>query len=156
MKLNMSKTECILLGPLKGRYKNIEGVTVNESCVKTLGIYVGHDKKMCYDNNWTKTVNDIEKLFESWKKRKLTIFGKVCVVNTLAISKLIYVASILEYPDKNTIKLLNAKIFEFLWNKRDRIKRNTLIGPICDGGIKIVDIESKIKALKASRTKKLY
>ena len=155
MKLNLSKTECILLGPLKGRYKKIEGVTVNESCVKTLGIYVGHNKKMCYDNNWTKTENDIEKLFESWKKRKLTIFGKVCVINTSAISKLIYVASILEYPDENTIKLLNTKIFEFLW-KRDRIKRNTMIGSICNGGIKIVDIESKINALKASWTKKLY
>ena len=68
-------------------------------------------------------------------------------------TKLIYVASILEYPDENTIKLLNAKIFKFLWNKRDRIKRNTLIGPIRDGGIKIVNIESKIKALKASWTK---
>ena len=56
------------------------------------------------------------------KKRKLTIFGKVCVINTLAISKLIYVASILEYPDENTIKLLNAKNFEFLWNKRERIR----------------------------------
>ena len=112
MKLNLSKTESILLGPLKGRYKKIEGVTVNESCVKTLGIYVGHNKKMCYDNNCTKTVNDIEKLFESWKKRKLTLFGKVCVINTLAISKLIHVASILEYPDENTIKLLSYGIRE--------------------------------------------
>ena len=97
MKLNLSKAECILLGPLKGRFKKIEGVTVNETCVKTLGIYIGHDKKICYENKWTNTVNDIQKLFESWKKRKLTIFGKVCVINTLAISKLIYVASILEY-----------------------------------------------------------
>ena len=40
---------------------------------------------------------------------------------------------------------------------RDRIKRNTLIGPICDGGIKIVDIESKIKAfLKLLGPKKIY
>ena len=31
-----------------------------------------------------------------------------------------------------------------------------MIGSICNGGIKIVDIESKIKALKASWTKKLY
>ena len=136
MKLNLSKTECILLGPLKGHYKKIEGVTVNETCVKTLGIYIGHDKKICYENNWTNTVNDIQKLFESWKKRKLTIFCKVCVINTLAISKLIYVASILEYPDETTIKLLNTKIYKFLWNKRDKIKWNTLIGPICDGGIK--------------------
>ena len=70
----MSKTECILLGPLKGLHKNIEGM--NEFCVKTLGIYVGHDNKMRYDNNRTKTVNDIEKLFESWKKRKLQFLVK--------------------------------------------------------------------------------
>ena len=77
------------------------------------------------------------------------------VINTLAISKLIYVASILEYLDENTIKSINTKCFEFLWNKRDRITRNTLIGSICNGGIKIVDIESKITALKASWTKDL-
>ena len=72
MKLNLSKTECILQGPLKGRYKKIEGVTVNIYCVKTLGIYVGHNKKMSYDNNWTKIINDIEKLFEFLNKRKFT------------------------------------------------------------------------------------
>ena len=57
--------------------------------IKALGIYIGHDKGDCYENNWTKTYNDMQKLFESWKKRKLTIFGKTCIVNTLGISKLI-------------------------------------------------------------------
>ena len=49
--------------------------------------YLYHDKVECYNKNWMKVYDNMEKLFESWKKRKLTIFGKCCVVNTLAISK---------------------------------------------------------------------
>ena len=73
MKLNLSKTECILLGSLKGKYTDIDGITVNDTCVKVLGIHIGHDKESCYKNNWTKKIDDIQKLFESWKKRKLTL-----------------------------------------------------------------------------------
>ena len=156
MKLNLSKTECILLGPLKGQYTNIDNITVNNTCVKVLGIHIGHDKDLCYKNNWNKKIDDVEKLFESWKKRKLTIFGKVCLINTLAISKFIYTASILDYPNDETIKLLNKSIFHFIWNKRDRIKRNTMIGNISEGGISLIDIKSKIKSLKASWVGKIY
>ena len=41
-------------------------------------------------------------------------------------------------------------MFNFIWNKTDRIKRNTIIGHIKDGGLGITDVESKIKALKAA------
>ena len=43
-KINISKTECILLEPLKGRYKNIVGINVTDKAVKCLGIYLGHDR----------------------------------------------------------------------------------------------------------------
>lgn len=96
-------------------------------------------------------------LFKIWKncsspgkKRKLTIFGKACIVNSLAISKIIYVGSILPMPDPEYIKQLKKSIFNFIWNKRDRIKRDTVIGRQEDGGIGVVDIESKFKALKAA------
>lgn len=46
-------------------------------------------------------------------------------------------------------------IFNFIWKKRDRIKRNTLIGKIEKGGINIVDIESKFLAAKASWIKRI-
>lgn len=41
-----------------------------------------------YKLNWSKTSGDKQKLFESWKKGKFTIFGQECVVNSLAISQL--------------------------------------------------------------------
>ena len=53
-------------------------------------------------------------------------------------------------PDEYTIKSINKLIYKFLWNSRDRIKRNTVLSPIKRGGIYLVDIEKKIKALKAS------
>lgn len=92
----------------------------------------------------------MEKLFESWKRRKLTLFGKSCIINTLAISKLIYVASILCLPGKEFLKKIQRLIFNFVWNKSERIKRNTLIGDVRNGGLGIIDVESKLKALKAA------
>ena len=155
MKLNVSKTECVLLGKLKNRNVNTFGVKINTTCLKTLGVYIGHDKELCYRNNWIRCITDMEKLFESWKTRNLTLFGKCSVVNTLAISKLVYVASILKLPDQKEIKYINKLIFSFLWCNKDRIKRNTMIGTIEQGGIGVVDIESKLKAIKASWIGKL-
>lgn len=131
-------------------FTDIEGITVTNKSVKCLGIHVGHDKIECYNKNWMKIYHDIDTLFESWKRRKLTLFGKCTVINSLALSKLIYVASILEIPDEDYIKRINKLIYNFIWNKTDRIKRNTLIGHVKEGGLGITDVDSKIKALKAS------
>ena len=54
------------------------------------------------------------------------------------------------------IKEINKLIYNYLWGSRDRIKRNTLIGPVKSGGIGIVDKETKFKALKASWIPRLY
>lgn len=84
------------------------------------------------------------------KKRNLTIFGKCTIINTLAISKILYNANILQNPDVEFFKNVSKLIYNFLWKKRDRIKRNTLIGKIEQGGIEIIDVESKFYAAKAS------
>ena len=89
-------------------------------------------------------------IFKKEKKRKLTLFGKTCVINTLAISKLIYTATILCLPTEEYVKKTQRLIFNLIWNKTERIKRNTLIGNISDGGLAIRYIDSKLKALKAA------
>ena len=102
-KININKTECILMGNLAGKYDNIQGINVNTNVLKCLGIYIGHNKEEFYIRNWMDNYHDIEKLFESWKKRKLTILGKCCIVNSLALSKLLYVASLLPMPNEDGI-----------------------------------------------------
>ena len=67
-KININKTECILLGPLKEAYDEILGIKVTNKAVKCLGIYIGHDKEECYNKNWMKIYHDMVTLFESWKE----------------------------------------------------------------------------------------
>ncbi len=91
----------------------------------------------------------MEKVFERWKHRHLTLFGKVLIIKSLATSKLIHVTTILHTPEE-ILKDIEKLIFSFLWESTDRIKRKTLIGSKQNGGIKMLDIFCKNKALKAS------
>lgn len=50
-----------------------------------------------------------------------------------------YISAILELPEENYIKNINALIFNSLWNNHDN--RNTVIGDKKDGGIGLIDIE---------------
>lgn len=154
-KINKKKTQCILLGNLKDRYTEFCNISVTNNAVRCLGIFIGHNKEQCYNFYWLKIYEDIKKLFESWKKSKLTIFGKTCVVNFLAVSKLIYVGSILPIPENDLMKKMKNSIFNFIWNKRNLFRRDTIIGKQENGGIGLVHIELKLKALKASWVKRL-
>ena len=59
-KVNITKTQCILLGGLKNKHNNLFGIDVANQAIKCLGVYIGHDKKECYNMNWVKTIDDME------------------------------------------------------------------------------------------------
>jgi hypothetical protein len=128
-KLNLNKTECLLTGSYVNTFaddNHIHGVRIAKN-VKCLGVYLGHDKEICYTGNWTNKLEKLERILSVWKRRNLTIFGKCTIVNTLAISKLVYNAFILPNPKPEFFKQVSKIIYNFLWKKRDRIKRNTKI-----------------------------
>lgn len=50
---------------------------------------------------------------------------------------------------------MKKNILNFIWNKRERIKRETVIGKQGNSGLSLVDIELKLKAIKASWVKRL-
>lgn len=72
------------------------------------------------------------------------------MINTWIISKLQYNAAFLPSPLIKIIQQINKPICNFLWSKKDRIKRKTLIGKKNKGAIYIIDLESKLNASKAS------
>ena len=59
-------------------------------------------------------------------------------MKTLAISKLIYVGSILGLPDNTYIKKVQRLIYNFIWGITEKIKLKTLIGSILKDGLSIV------------------
>lgn len=151
LKLNLGKMECFLIGFFIEIYLNdnlIYGVKINKNCVKFLGIYFGYNYKECYEKNWISKLEKLEWILSVWKRRNLIIFGKCIVVNILVILKFVYNVFILFNLDIGFFKDVIKFIFNFLWKKKDRIKRNIFIGEIEEGGIGIVDIESKFLVVK--------
>ena len=82
-----------------------------------------------------------------WSSRHLTILGRIAIVKNLALAKLVYSCSVLNVPAE-FVKQVNSSIFSFIWNfKPDKIKRKTLIGPICNGGLNIVIFSDVVTSL---------
>lgn len=61
-KLKIDKSECKLLGHLKSSCKSIENIKVTNEAVKTLGIYIAHDKVKCLEKIWQDKIAKITKI----------------------------------------------------------------------------------------------
>ena len=71
---------------------------------------VGHDVELREKINWDNKVEKIQRLLIQWKKQHLTIFGKIIVIKTLALSQIIYSATNTHIPDY-VIPRLNTIVY---------------------------------------------
>ena len=68
-----------------------------------------------------------------WSSRDLTLYGKINIVKSLALSKLIFAAAVLPIPD-DFIKNVNKQVVEFIWSHKNlKIKKTTMIGEKKEG-----------------------
>ena len=146
--LNITKTEGLTLGTLPNNPGGYDYIKWPQGPIRYLGIYLGHNVLENNEMNWVSKIKELQKLIDSWRKRKLTIFGKILIIKTLALPKLIYPASLLPLP-QDIIKNVNTIFFKYIWGKTEKIKRNVLTSDYCKGGLKMIDIESQFSALKA-------
>ena len=149
LKINIEKTEGLGLGSYKGTEGKIHGVTFRTAPFKFLGVYIGNDSEECQKKNWDEKIQKIQRTLLTWKKRDLTIFGKVTVIKSLILPIITYTAqSTCTPPD--SIKHINKLLFNFIWGKRDRIKRNILYQNISQGGVNMIDVNAFFTSLKAA------
>ena len=149
--LNLTKCEGLWLGSNKQRQSNCHlfGIKWPVTPIRCLGIYIGHNEHECIKLNWDNKINAMDNVLKQANKRDLTLFGKVCIIKSLAIAKLIYSATCLRIPS-HVCKEVDQRIFRFLWGKRDTIKRKSIINSVNEGGLGMIDIESQFEAIKAA------
>ena len=91
---------------------------------------------------------------DAWRSRALSFSGRAVVLNSLAISKISYVASVVAMP-KSVLKELNTRILFiylfifFLWaaGKKDLVARIVLYHSKSQGGFSEVSVELQIHPL---------
>ena len=108
------------------------------------------------ETNFQAKVDEIKALFYNWMNRNLTVYGKILVVKSLALSKLSHLSLVLPNLAKDQIKQLETLIFKFLWNgKPDKISREHSKLKEKAGGLGVPDIKTFWNGLKFSWFKRM-
>ena len=116
--------------------------------LEILGIDLDEDSEKFY----AKTLDKAQKVLKTWYYRRLTLYGKVLIINTLIASLFVYGLQSLEDPQEKTIHKFNTMIQEFLWKgKKAKIKFDLLQNNYQKGGLKLIDLTMKNKSLKITQ-----
>ena len=157
--MNSSKTQAVWLGNRKGsdvRYAPNLKIEWNPLKFKILGVWLTPDLNDCETINYDEKFSEIKVLFRIWMKRQITPLGRIAVLKSLILSKLVHLWMLLPNPPDKYMQDFQKMIFKFIWNKKpDKIKRLTAIKSVRDGGIGAVDIEAFADSLKLSWIRKL-
>ena len=157
LKINLDKTQAIWLGNLKERVYTICD-DLNLKWVKKfklLGINFSVDLKEIIDLNYGEKILEIEKLFNLYRRFNLSIVGKVTVIKTLALPKLVYLFSVLPTPDKQIVNKIDQMILNFLWDGKPKVARSFLEKDINQGGLKLTNLMLFNCALKLTWVKRI-
>ena len=107
LKINISKSECMWIG-------------ANRNCkrpIKCLGVYLTYDYDEFIKLNYKQRLKKMEDTAFLWRGRGLTMVGRAQIINSLLLSKLIYIASMFPVPEE-VIKEANRILFKFYGKDR--------------------------------------
>ena len=159
LKLNVEKTNAVWLGSMRNSNQKFMphlNIKWNPPTFKILGIVFTNDLVDCVDINFRDKFLEIKRLYKVWLKRQITPLGRIAVLKSLILSKLIYLWLLLPNPPDSIVDDIQISIFAFIWNKKnDKIGRTSSTQNFEHGGIGIPNVKSYIKALKLSWIKKI-
>ena len=98
LEINTSKTEAMWLGQWKNNQDTPFGFKWPKEPILSLGVFFSHNQTDADELNFGAKIRDLENSLHNWKRRKLTLYGKINIVKTLGLSKLIFNASVLYIP----------------------------------------------------------
>jgi hypothetical protein len=156
--VNTEKTGAMWLGSTKNStvtfMQNLK-IIWNPIKMKVLGIWITNTLKECSKLNYDEKFYEVRKLMQVWLKRNLTPLGRVAVLKSLILSKLIHLWLLLPRPPENIINEMQKMCYQFVWgNKPDKINRKTAVKSVSNGGIGIPDLKMLISALKLTWIRK--
>ena len=147
-RLNPSKIKGLAIAapvptlPLPIQWHNPEGV-------KILGMHFFDDLLQLSNFNWTKVLRKLKKSLSLYRFRSLSLRGKVLLLNSVALSKIWFLSTVIAIPNW-ALRTLESHLFKFLWDDKgvEPIQRNTLYRPLHEGGLGLLHPKRQNIALR--------
>ena len=109
------------------------------------------------DKNINKKLTEMTLELNTWSKRDLTPFGKITILKSIIISKIVHILIALPSPSDKMQKKINKLFYNFLWGgKPDLVKRPISIMKPRDGGLGMIDLCNFDKSLKLTWIKRFF
>jgi hypothetical protein len=157
--LNTDKSSAIWLGSMRNselRFMPHLRMEWNPERFKILGIWFTNDCRGCVEINFKEKFAEIKNMFKVWLKRQITPLGRVAVLKSLILSKLVHLWLLLPNPPDVMINQIQGAVYWFVWGKKnDKISRKVSVKRIECGGIGIPDVRKFMNALKITWLRKL-
>ena len=127
LRINQSKPELLWLGSLRYRKDTLFNLRLSEEPIYALGVHFSYDEQLAAKKNFFDRLDPLRRILNIWSSRDISIYGRINVVKTIAISKLTFVCSVLHTPDKFANEV-NKLIFDYVWkHKNPKVKKSTLV-----------------------------
>ena len=123
--------------------------------IKNQGIYFGGNVKERDDLNYTEILKSIKKSLMLWKWRGLSLLGRVQIVKIFTIPKLMLRASAIPIS-KELLKNMDSIFYSFIWNGKDKVKRNVLTATLENGGLNMLNIDSMVRTKHVFLLKEIF
>ena len=117
LKVNIEKTKAKFIGKLKYCTETPLNLDWSDDNISTLGLCISGDENENYELNFRKRILNLENLLRSWKCRNLSLKGKITIINNIAISPLLYAASVLHVPERVYFEVKRL-ITNFIWGRK--------------------------------------
>ena len=152
--INYDKTKILRIGSLKKTDAKLitqRQVSWTNEPINILGVWTGHCEEQLLDINYKPIVEKAKNILRSWRNRDLSLIGKISIINTLIGSLFVYRMTVLPNLPEVIIKELEDEFRRFIWNgKKAKIALEVLQRSKEEGGLRLVDLRKKEKALKIS------
>lgn len=155
LKLNMAKTQGLKINAepvLLAQGREIKWS--NKIQILGLTFYDSGEAGDQYINDLDKYILKMKERCAMWNKRRVSLKGKVIVLNVLVYPIIYYAASNLYFPD-SLFRTIQEMSRNFLWNgHRPKISLDTLTLPVDQGGLGLHDFALRIKASRLAWVKR--
>ena len=150
LSINYDKTQIYRIGSITNTdamlYTQKKYKWVNEP-FNMLGITVGDTEENL--DNYSQVIEKMEQVLKIWYFRRLTLMGRVLIVNTLCESLFVYKLSVTCNVSEPQIRKITRILDDFLWKgKKAKIAKETLYQGKTKGGLRLFNIQFKQEALK--------
>ena len=146
--MNYKKSEAVFLGSpttptnLQSKCKLVD---LKQDSIKILGIHFSNNNGLSQKLNIDKLFKSYKSKINIWKSRSLTLYGKNEVFKSLALSKILYVTSVL-IPPTDFLEKVKNEMLKFIWSGRaHKVAYKVLISKKDAGGIGLPDVHLRVK-----------